>query len=168
VSNFLRTYLDLGLSEIVQIYYDWHEEKSGYGNERTDEIVIARKASGFVKVAIHLDMGFGPAVGGGITVAPEEKITEAEYKKLANGKSIIDTPQALAAIAAENEATQRRDDLQRQFYATAPKCPKCRGGMRQRRGTRGPFWGCQRFPHCNGMANFSEQAMKFHDQMSSH
>ena len=167
MSNFLRTYLDLGLSEIVPIYYDWHEEAGGYANEHTDEIVIARKATGFVKVSLHLDMGFGPAVGGGITVAPEEKITEAEYKKLAKGKSIVDTPEALAAIAAANEASQQRDDLRRQFYATAPKCPKCRGGMRERCGKRGPFWGCQRFPNCDGTANFSAQAMKLHTQLSN-
>jgi topoisomerase-like DNA binding C4 zinc finger protein len=31
-----------------------------------------------------------------------------------------------------------------------PECPKCQGPMRMRKGSRGPFWGCQSYPQCDG------------------
>lgn len=30
------------------------------------------------------------------------------------------------------------------------ECPKCNGGMTVRHGSRGPFWGCDGFPNCDG------------------
>jgi hypothetical protein len=31
-----------------------------------------------------------------------------------------------------------------------PTCPKCKGTMLLRRGPRGEFWGCGRYPRCRG------------------
>jgi len=33
---------------------------------------------------------------------------------------------------------------------TTPRCPDCEGPMKQRTSARGPFWGCIRYPHCQG------------------
>ncbi|HMO52640.1 MAG TPA: four helix bundle suffix domain-containing protein [Kiritimatiellia bacterium] len=33
----------------------------------------------------------------------------------------------------------------------SPACPDCGGPMRQRSSTRGPFWGCARYPECKGL-----------------
>lgn len=34
--------------------------------------------------------------------------------------------------------------------AATPTCPTCGSGMRQRRGARGDFLGCTRYPDCKG------------------
>jgi DNA-binding helix-hairpin-helix protein with protein kinase domain len=34
-----------------------------------------------------------------------------------------------------------------------PLCPTCGASMRRRRGRRGPFWGCSRYPGCRGTRN---------------
>lgn len=34
--------------------------------------------------------------------------------------------------------------------ATTPSCPQCGAGMKSRRGSRGDFLGCTRYPECRG------------------
>jgi hypothetical protein len=31
-----------------------------------------------------------------------------------------------------------------------PQCPKCGGEMKRRNSSRGPFFGCKQYPHCDG------------------
>ena len=38
---------------------------------------------------------------------------------------------------------------------STPSCPQCRGSMIQRKGVKGPFWGCSNFPRCRGTVNIS-------------
>jgi four helix bundle suffix protein len=33
----------------------------------------------------------------------------------------------------------------------SPACPECQGTMRKRSSSRGPFWGCARYPDCKGL-----------------
>ena len=37
--------------------------------------------------------------------------------------------------------------------AGVPKCPDCGGEMRERAGSRGPFYGCAKYPACKGIVN---------------
>lgn len=42
--------------------------------------------------------------------------------------------------------------------ATAPTCDLCASPMRERTGSRGPFWGCIKFPACKGTKRLTSTA----------
>lgn len=35
--------------------------------------------------------------------------------------------------------------------SNAPKCPKCGSPMKMKKGKFGNFWGCSKYPNCNGV-----------------
>ncbi|MCE8005315.1 DNA topoisomerase III [Billgrantia ethanolica] len=37
------------------------------------------------------------------------------------------------------------------------KCPECGSPMRKRKGEKGPFWGCTRYPDCKGIVNIVQR-----------
>ena len=59
MSEFLRRYLDLGLSQIVRIDYSWHEKQSGNQEEHTCETIVARRGNECVKLSIDNRHTFG-------------------------------------------------------------------------------------------------------------
>ncbi len=54
-----------------------------------------------------------------------------------------------------NRTKNWRDNLQKRLDGWAdmlgPNCPKCGGGMVERSGAYGDFWGCCNFPECKGL-----------------
>ena len=93
-------------------------------------------------------------------VGEPKRITPFEYKRLAKGKEIMDTPEARAEIADEDRRAGRRVELEARLGTLAPKCPDCGKKMVQRRSKHGPFWGCSAFPRCQGVVRLSTEATK--------
>ena len=163
MSEFLGHYLAAGLRDIVSIDYDSHEEQSGFQEENIRETIVARKGAGFIKVSMHLRKTYGPnGRGPEFNVSSEETITEQDYDQLRKGAEILDTPVALQQIADEDARQKQNrsqiEDLDQKIAATAPKCPKCGGGMKKKHGKYGYFWSCSEFPNCDGSAKFSALA----------
>jgi hypothetical protein len=158
VSEFLGKYLEYGLTKIAVIDYDHSESASGHV-ETTDETVGAKKGNRFVKAHLHEYLQFlkGPSDPPSIT---QEEITESEYLRLSTGKKIADTPETLAGLQEDRDRSARHQQLHDEFMKTAPPCPKCGGRMADRKGPRGQFWGCGKFPQCKGTANFSQESRK--------
>jgi hypothetical protein len=59
---------------------------------------------------------------------------------------------AVACVCPQCRARRpaREDDLTRWAYVMGIKCPSCRGPVVGRKGPWGLFFGCQKFPRCNG------------------
>jgi hypothetical protein len=167
VSGYLQKYLDLGLSEIVSIKYDSHEEQSGFQAEDTYEIVVARKGNSFVKVSLHDHKAFGPGQSGFISVDDPTPIQKEEYTSLSAGFARMDTPEALERIAESTRREGRRQKLEDQLSSLVPKCGKCGGPMIRRYSRHGYFWGCQGYPRCDGTAKFSSAVKKLQDAIES-
>lgn len=158
MGDYLRTYLEAGLSDIFIIETDEWEEKSGYGREHETETVVARKGDGFVKVKVHERTSFAPGSGGSnVGIESEESITEEQYCDLASNAPTLTNIDTEEAVAAINRADQQRADgfanqerlrkLRRPFYdkleALKPDCPKC--GKKMWQGTdryKGDGWTC--------------------------
>ena len=159
MSQFLRTYLQRGLSDIVCIDHQWEEECGGWNNENISETVVARKGAIFVKVSssAHIRIGYGNSTS---DVGEPERITPLEYKRLAKGKAIMDTSEAHGQIADEDRRVGRRVELEARLGTLAPKCPDCGKKMVQRRSKHGPFWGCSAFRRCQGTVGLSTEASK--------
>ena len=138
--------------------HDHSETASGH-EEWTHETAVAKKGHKFVRVSLREHLRFLGGPGAGISIDGKE-ITEREYKALAAGNEIIDSPEALAELTERKERAAYNDKLHRRFMETAPACPKCGTKMVNRKGPRGEFWGCSNFPKCRGSVNFSFESRK--------
>ena len=157
-TEFLETYLEHGYTDIIVIDYDHSESASGHV-ETTNETIVAKKGKKFVRAHLHEHLRFLGGPGNGISITRED-ITQREYLKLADGSDIADSPKALAQLHEQKDRFARQEKLRAGFIETAPPCPKCGGKMVDRKGPRGPFWGCRDFPKCKGTANFSDESRK--------
>ena len=120
-------------------------------------------------VSVYWHQKFSPRSGGGeCTVSSPKRITEKEYRALSAKKDKIDTPEALAEIASEDNKAKRRRKLEEQLAAITPKCHKCRRDMVRRKSKHGYFWGCTGFPqHCDGTASLSNEASDLLDKLKN-
>jgi len=88
-----------------------------------------------------------------------EQISRAEYDKLRQGKTQIDTDKNRQNVAVQKQkiaARKQQEVLERKRRdARRPKCPRCTSKMVERKnGTTGkPFWGCENYPNCKGTRN---------------
>ena len=71
------------------------------------------------------------------------QLQKLEDKFLAEGGIREKMHQARTAVLANAEG--------------APECPECNAPMRRRRSVRGPFWGCSRYPECQGLRKLEEK-----------
>jgi len=137
MSDYLRHYMDGGLSDIIVVTTREKELGNAYRRELTWETVVARKGNGYVKVVLRHSVSFSPGAGGhDIGMESETPITAEEYRKEARGKHILDTAEALARLeeagramnahyARQGELRARRTPLQDRFDKLKPKCRKC-------------------------------------------
>jgi hypothetical protein len=166
MSHLLNDYLDHGLSDIVVIDHKEREELSGNQNEHTWETIVARQGDKFVRVSVHELQKFGWGVGRNFSIESREEISNEEYHGLAAGKEIIDTPAARKEIKDRHEAWLKREQLKDQLQEMAPKCPQCDGRMVDRDGRYGPFWGCGKYPDCDGTRRMSVEEKKIYNRWS--
>src|SRR5438270_10592925 len=82
VAEFLRHYIDWGLSKIVVIGHTERELGNAYGRELTYETVAARKGDEFVKVVLRQSVPYSPGSGGAnVGKDSDTIISEQEYEK---------------------------------------------------------------------------------------
>ena len=53
---------------------------------------------------------------------------------------------------ARSDGRRKGNEHASDLPQSGPRCPKCRGETRQRQGSFGPFYGCVRYPECQGTA----------------
>ncbi|SRR6266404_3118399 len=167
MSEFLRKYFDVGLTDIVLVNHQWREIGGGsWPDEETDETVVAKKGKQFVRLTVRLHVGFGFNVGSWTDVLSEEEIGQKEYETLASKNDRVDRPAAIQQLKDEDRNRSRRLELEQELSRLAPSCPECHGRMRWRKSKYGPFWGCLAFPECVGKTNMSLAARKVYDEMT--
>ncbi len=134
-----------GFSEIVRISSEWREERSGYQNEHTTEVIACKIEGQFFKTTVYY---YSKTMGGNdYEILEQEPISNEEYQDYYERYGgILDTKESRDAIASY-------DSLQRKMSNIYPICPKCSGLMTKRKGTRGYFLGCLNFPNCKGTRN---------------
>ncbi|MBZ5618077.1 MAG: topoisomerase DNA-binding C4 zinc finger domain-containing protein [Acidobacteriia bacterium] len=172
MSNYLQHYVDWGLSQIVFVSSREKEVESGYNLEITWETVVARKGQGFVEVVAQERVSFAPGAGSRSVGKDSERLIAAEeYRKTAQGKPILDTPEALArlqkakdAVAAgyarQEELRALRAPLYKKLDELTPKCPDCERKMVQRKSRSGAFWGCPTYPQCDGTRSMTAEVRR--------
>lgn len=179
MSEYLRHYIEWGLSQIVLICRREKEVESGYNLELTWETVVARRGADFVEVVAHERRSFAPGAGGSsIGKESERLITSDEYGKAAKGKQILDTPVALEQLAIEKTAIEegyarhaelrlKRAPLQDRLDKLTPKCPDCDRKMVLRRSRSGAFWGCSAYPRCDGVVTLTAEAKRIISELAN-
>jgi len=148
ISHYLR---DLGLEEIVRLDSQWKEFQSGYQDEITTEDIVCLKDGRYLQMTVVWTKKYFPINSLTPWIKIETPITQEEYEKIReeNG-GILDTPELRQAI-------NKRIELEKALRELDPICPKCGYPMTQRSGPRGDFWGCTRYPKCNGTMNWDKK-----------
>ena len=118
MSEFLKEYLQWGLSDIYVISHEEREEAGGYSNEFTDEIVVARKNDVYVKVELSHKKDFSPRGKTRTRKVSETVIPKAEYEREANGRSRIDTKAAREQEQESQERINKMFELEQQTRRT--------------------------------------------------
>jgi restriction system protein len=93
----------------------------------------------------------GYVVTGGRFTAEAQEFARKTQIELVDGKALEKLLGAVSVSVAAPAAEVPQAQL---------ACPKCGGGMIERKATRGqfvgkPFWGCQKYPKCTGIARIS-------------
>ncbi len=117
--HFLREYLKVGLSDIVIVEQKEVEKESGSYDHTISETVIARKGNCFVRVTATNHTNRYKSRGTRIDLP--EPISAGEYALLATGKTIIDTVEARARIAHQNEIALHRAELEKKLHSLAAR-----------------------------------------------
>lgn len=163
MTAFLEKYLEAGLSQIFVIHHSHKEERSGYQNEHTHEIIVAYDGQRFVQVEVYESKIFAPPGSHEFSGISPKEISETEYRTLAEGHERSDTPEVLQALKDRKAAQERREQASKQLHATAPKCPECGRTLTARKGPRGRFWGCLSYPACRGTAPFTAEHHRLYE-----
>jgi hypothetical protein len=150
----------MGLSDIVVIDHQWHEEAGGFQNETTEETTVARRGNEYFKIKVYLRAVFGWKPSTSFSVTSEEKIAADEYLGLTGGKEILDTAEARHEIEEQIETERIRDEAWDRLEGLAANCPKCKSNLTAKSGKYGPFWGCRKYPSCDGTSKMSPEAVK--------
>jgi restriction system protein len=98
-------------------------------------------------------------VSDGIFVATGSFSTEARRWAQDNGISVVDGPSLLRlldSVRPNVKDYEQRHIPGRSTPPAPPSCPRCHEQMVMRRGPRGAFWGCRRFPSCRGTVNVAQ------------
>jgi len=88
----------------------------------------------------------------GIFVATASFSAEARRWAGDNGIALVDGPSLLRLLPPN---IVRSPIPGRSAPPAPPSCPRCHEQMVMRRGARGTFWGCRRFPSCRGTVNIA-------------
>lgn len=163
MSEFLELYVDCGLTDIVFVSRSEEEVASGYNLEITRETVVARKGRGFVELVAERRVSFAPrAASRSIGKDSERSITAEEYRRVARGKQIIDTPAARAKLQDAKDAIEagyarhaelraRQAPLYEKLEKLTPKCRNCGRPMSPKEKGGRRFWACSYYQRdCTG------------------
>lgn len=144
----LRDLLSLGTG-IVRL--SSHSSESASGHVETETNRYACRIDGKpCEIEVRWTTHFLKGAGTSFKVHERRALTEDEYGALAAGEAQLDSAQAVAELRAQ-------EDLAAQLRALTPKCSQCGSRMTQRSGKHGEFWGCPRFPKCNGTQSISAE-----------
>ena len=147
ISDYLQI---MQVSGIVRLSSNWREEQSGYQTEHTVEEIICLVDGQPHQMKVHWTRRFFPSARLRYLVEEDTPITDGEYKKIVDESGgILDTPDVIAQIS-------RRTEILQQIKELKPDCPKCKKPMEQRTGRYGDFWGCSRYPKCDGTRKWDE------------
>jgi restriction system protein len=118
----------------------WRKEQVG--------VMVVRELNG-VMAAAGAQGGY--VVTGGRFTAEAQEFARKTQIELVDGKALEKLLGAVSIAAPAAEVPQAQ-----------PACPKCGGGMIERKATRGqfvgkPFWGCQKYPKCTGITQISSR-----------
>ena len=134
----------------MRLNSQWKERPGGYQDEiTTEEIACLRNGQPFL-IRVRWEQTFFGNASTSYRIESETPITQEDYQKICqeNG-GILDTPDVREGIAQRSELLRMLQDL-------IPTCPKCGTHMAERSGKRGKFWGCSRFPKCEGTKPWDE------------
>jgi tRNA(Ile2) C34 agmatinyltransferase TiaS len=164
MDRFLREYVLMGLTEIAVLEASFKESDAGYGSHQATATTVARKGKEFVKMSVseHATFGFGGK--NRFRITSETIITGDEYHKLSEGRELIDNPEDVNRVQAEQAALQRRFELENKLSEAAPKCRVCGGVMTSRSGRYGPFWGCNKYPKCDETAKMLPEQRRWYKE----
>lgn len=141
LSNYIR---HLRVSDIVILSSTWREETGGYQVEHIVDELICRKGGKPHRMKVHWVQKAFPRLDLSCGVDEDVVISETEYEDLCHRHGgILDT-------ATYYEKLAKRSETERQLKETVPLCPKCQAPMEERSGRFGDFWGCPRYPECDG------------------
>lgn len=100
-------------------------------------------------------MALPPAISDPGTTA----IWEQALDMIENGQLDLDTFVAKQSAWIGNMVTKyRAQPIQiKVTVPVSPACPICTGSMKKRKGSNGPFWGCNKYPDCKGIVNIEQK-----------
>jgi hypothetical protein len=161
---FLREYVPMGLTDIAVLEESFEESEAGYGSQKASATIVARKGDGFVKMSVSEYARFGFNAKRSFGITSEEAIPENVYRNLSNGKDFIDNSEDVWQVQAEQAALRRRYELEGKLNEAAPKCPVCGDPTTYKSGSYGPFWGCPKYPDCNGTVRMSREEKRWYNE----
>jgi restriction system protein len=118
----------------------WRKEQVG--------VTVVRELNGVIAAA---GAQGGYVVTGGRFTAEAQEFARKTKIELIDGEALEALIDGVWAAAPEAEVPQAQ-----------PACPKCSGGMVERKATRGQFvgkafWGCRQYPKCTGIVQISSR-----------
>jgi len=146
-SRSLELYVfNMNLSGILVLKSEWREERSGNQNEFVTEEIVCLKDGKPLRMIIETTFFCGWRMGEppSATVISEQAISEEEYHQIIEERGSIEDTEVYRT--AMGEIYRLRDTLKEMI----PNCPNCGARMQERTGRFGEFWGCSRYPKCNG------------------
>lgn len=164
-SEFLAYYVGLGLTDIVVVDYEYHEQRSGLQVENTSETIVARREDRFVLLRVHEQVH--PLRPRDFSSGAEVQISAEEYARQAGGKLKADSELELQRLRDAQERLRIASDASARLKQSAPNCPRCGAKLSLRYARHGPFWGCERYPNCKGTSSFTHDQMKLHAVISA-
>lgn len=134
----------LGAKRIVEIEHERKESPSGRVETTVTRYVCRINTRPF-ELVIEWTVNYKTRQRN-FRVASQRQLEEGEYYTLAKGRKFLDTQETLAKMKEGEELSEN--------LARRPCCEKCGHKMVVRRSRFGSFWGCQRYPDCDGTRRF--------------
>lgn len=158
-SDFLEQYLKLRLTDIFVTDYSFREDRGGYENVYTSETIVAKQDGKFVRVNVYRKDDFSPNGGSDLTVEVPIQISEEAYRQDAQGKFVVDTPDARKNVQAILEMKRIKTEAEKQLRKITPTCPSHDSLLVDRINTKSGkhFWGCRKYPECRFTQEFSSE-----------
>jgi hypothetical protein len=147
----IRHYINqVRVSGIVILSSEWREESGGYQHEHTIDEIICCKEEKPHRMRVHWIEKFFPRSELKHRIQEDTEISQTEYERLCQEHGgILDTVEYRERLAKCME-------IERRLEETRPRCPKCEILMELRDGRHGIFWGCSRYPKCNGARKLTQ------------
>lgn len=85
---------------------------------------------------------------------------EQALNQIAEGAMSLETFMQKQEVFIRHLIHQSRQSSVRLDNIEIKKCPKCGSAMAKRNGKNGHFWGCTKYPDCDGLENIGEKSSK--------